>query len=147
MQVNKHFHSTLTLGTFADQDFKRRCLAMGSKHRSPGCKTWQETYFKIIRRKCAVCSVNTTAKLGLLLEEGPRWLVVCEYCQTTPMTPYRVVTRDTAIKKYGVPKEVLRTLNSKYRKIDDTYWVTDYLLSTIIRESKRLHPHAWKKKD
>lgn len=137
MQVNKHWYSTLTLGERADADWKRRCLKMGAKHKSPKCKTWQETYMKIIKKKCAMCFTNTTAKLGQLLEKGPSWIVVCEDCQFED-GPYRVVTRQRAIQHYGVPDNLLRRLKSKWRKVNEEYWVRDYLASTVVKLSRKL---------
>lgn len=132
MQVNKHWHATLTVGEKADEAWKRRCLKMGAKQKSPKCKTWQETCMKLIRKKCAMCFKTTSAKLGLLLEKGPRWIVVCEPCQLKP-GPYQVITGRQAMDYLNMEKATLKILPGKMRCITENHWARDYLLRSVLR--------------
>lgn len=135
--VSKNFLSSLSLNHDPEKDWERRCRRMGAMKRSPGCKTWKETYFQIARRRCARCFCTTTAKLGLLLEAGPRFIVVCEACQLCAGR-YQVITSTNAEHHFNIPEERLERLKFKWRKVDDSYWVKDHLRSTVVKLSRRL---------
>lgn len=128
--VSKSFLSSFSPHFDPDMEWELRCKYMRSHKKSPGCKTWRETYFSIIRRRCAVCFTHTTAALGCLLPVGPQFLVVCGHCQRLP-GPYEVVSSSEATRNWFIPRGALSLIPHKYRKVSYVFSVKDYLKSTI----------------
>jgi hypothetical protein len=56
--VSKTFLSSLGTHSDPDKDWERRCRLMGAKKKSPGSKTWRETYLRIVTKKCGICHKN-----------------------------------------------------------------------------------------
>jgi hypothetical protein len=135
--VSKTFLSSMSIHRDPEKDWERRCRRMGALKRSPGCKSWRETYFQIARRRCARCFTATTAKLGLLLETGPSFIVVCEACQFRPGR-YQIISSSNAESTWPVTRGHVQQLKSKWRKVDNRYWVVDYLRSSVLKLSRRL---------
>lgn len=138
--VSKHFLSNLGINSNEpEKDWERRCklLEGGRNKKSPGYKTWRETYIQIIKKKCAICHKNTKAKLGKLYDNninGPKIIVVCEPCQQIQDTPYSVISTkaiDIVIKEYPIPW--LKGITFKMRKINDQFWLKEHLFNTVVK--------------
>lgn len=138
MMVSKTFLDSMSIHNDPEKDWERRCRKMGAMKRSPGCKTWKETYLQIARRRCARCFRTTTAKLGLLLVTGPTFIVVCELCQLRPGR-YQVITSTSAVRQWPILDGYLGNLLHKWRKVDDEYWVRDHLRSSVLKLVRRLN--------
>lgn len=48
--VSKTFLSNLGTHSDPDKDWERRCRILGGLRKSPGYKTWKETYLQIVKK-------------------------------------------------------------------------------------------------
>ena len=99
----------------SDTAWGKLCKSFGRLKRSPNTKTWRMSYWKMMHTKCLWCGDKTTAKIGVIIQSAPNWLVMCVVCQDRP-GPYQVIGYKEAIVK-GIPKPHLRKLPHKLSRV------------------------------
>ena len=55
--------------------------SLGPQRLWRGCSNWQETYYKVLRKKCISCCRPSSARFGPIWPWGPEWTVMCLPCQ------------------------------------------------------------------
>lgn len=126
-------------GKHGDAAWKRRCAAINVERKSPGCKTWRETYFARLRAKCLGCGRSTEAKFGCIWGDGPSWAVVCHTCQSR--LPVFKVICNCQFAARGLQESEVGHLPFKYSKEHSRRWHHEYLYSSvlpILQEKARL---------
>lgn len=116
MLVSKVWYLTFTCGRNAEDNWMRRCHAMAGITRKVGqCKTWRESYIKLLHGRCIHCFKPTSpvnnSHIGRLLFEGYTFIVTCSECSRQVCAgPLVAISEETAMKDYKVKKDQLQKL-------------------------------------
>lgn len=152
--TSKTMYETLTKGPAIEKQWHRRCSKFGAQKKSPGCKTWRETWVSLLRKRCMSCGRPTTAKFGPLCaavphwsSAVPHWTVVCYPC-TDREGFYETWTAGDAYAQ-GAKEEDLARLpfnwrtddsgHSRYRRKSwyKVYWARGVLKAIAAGKKKR----------
>ncbi|CAD6567583.1 MAG: hypothetical protein CYPHOPRED_001809 [Cyphobasidiales sp. Tagirdzhanova-0007] len=121
-----------------DMEWKRRTnavkiakeptyMSLGTQRKSPGCVTWRETYFRVLRRRCIRCCIATTAKFGCIWPWGPTWAVMCESRQHGSFN----CIGPRAAAALGANRKDLALLPYKWANVGGRSFEKEYLESSV----------------
>lgn len=114
--VSRIWYLTLTFGKSAEDHWKRRCNVIASqKRKTAGCKTWKETFFHMLHRRCIHCYSVTKKSIGHLLLVGYKFLKACNRCMGRHgFGPLSIVSQEDALEEYDITQYQLDRLPYRY---------------------------------
>lgn len=114
-------------------------VGLGGLRKSPGCKTYRDTWLARMRGICLSCRTHTSAKFGTICPEVSAWVVVCEKCQSSGHAFYRVVSESRALA-LGARSHHLDNVPFKWRTDDDSHnpysrknWYKQYWKKSVLK--------------